>query len=237
MHKILVIDDEKLGREFVAKLLTNFLTDMEIVKIGDPLIALERLLEEDFDLLFLDINMPGMNGLQLLEKIREKGKNPFTVIVSAYREFDYAVRGIELGVVQYLTKPLYHDKFKETIQSYLNQINTTTILLDTPKYIRRVKIDQIFAAERADRSRINLYTADTVISYAKGTLVKLMESLPAHFQYIRRDCILNYHAITEFNLKGQEVVIVCNNEKITLQVSRENMKELAAWIKEREFKI
>ena len=234
MHKVLIVDDEKPGREFVAKLLTNCLPDLDIMKIGDPQTALRCLQEENFDILFLDVCMPGMTGLELLENLRQKGKKPYTVIVSAYREFDYAVKGLELGVVQYLTKPLYPEKFYETIRTYLNQVHTTTLLLDTPKGFRRVKIEQILAIERVDRTRIKIYMTDAVIPYAKGTLVKLIESLPTHFQYIRRDSILNYHAIAEYNLKGQEVVIVCQNKKITLQVSRENMKELATWLKDKK---
>ena len=238
MHKILIVDDEKIAREFVAKLLSNHLPDeMEVVKIGDPHTAMDRLLIEDFDLLFLDICMPGMNGLQLLENIRRNGKNPYTVIVSAHREFDYAVKGIELGVVQYLTKPLYPEKFSETIRAYLRQSNATTILLDTPKGIRREKIGQILAVQRVDRTMVKICTSDEVIPYAKGTLGKLLELLPAHFHYIRRDCILNYLAIEEFNQKGHEVTIICKNEKMTFEVSRENMKELVSWNKENNHQI
>ena len=234
MHKILIVDDEKPGREFIAKLLSTYLPeDSEIIKVGDPHTALELLQEGDFDILFLDVCMPSMTGLQLLETIRRQGKNPYTVIVSAYREFDYAVKGIELGVVQYLTKPLYPEKFSETIRSYLNHINTTTILLDTSKGIRRVKIEQIRAIQRVDRSNLKIYMTDAQIPFVKGALCKLLKLLPDHFHYIRRDCLLNYHAITEYNLKGQEVVIVCQNEEVTLEVSRENMKELSIWLKEK----
>jgi len=234
MHKVLIVDDEKLVRELAAKLVANYLPDSEIVKVGDPQIALERLQEEDFDILLLDVCMPGMTGLELLDNIRQKGKKPYTVIISAYREFDYAVRGIELGVVQYLTNPLYPEKFYESLRSYLQQLDTSSILLDTPKGVRHVKIEQILAIERVDRTRVKVYTADALIPYAKGCLGKLLELLPAHFRYIRRNSILNYHAISEYNLKGHEVAIVCQNEKIMLQVSRENMKELATWLKDRQ---
>ena len=231
MHKILIVDDEKPAREFIAELLASYLPDSKIVKIDHPQTALERLQEEDFDILFLDICMPGMNGLDLLENIRKQGKNPYTVLVSAYREFDYAIKGIELGVVQYLIKPLYQEKIYETIQLYLNHVDMSAILLNTPKGFHRVKTEQILAIERVDRTKVKVYTTDAVIPFAKGALVNLKEQLPAHFHYIRRNCILNYHAITEYHLKGQEVVIVCQNEKVTFQVSRENMKELSIWHK------
>ena len=233
MHKILIVDDEKPSREFIATLIAAYLPDSEIIKIALPQMAMDCLQKEDFDLLFLDICMPGMTGLDMLEDLRRKGKNPYTVLVSAFRKFDYAIKGIELGVVQYLTKPLYREKVYETIQSYLNQVNMNTILLTVPQGFRRVKIEQIFAIQTVDRTRVKIYTSDAVIPYATGTLGKLQPLLPAHFHYIMRSCILNYHAITEYNLKWNEVAIVCQNEKVTLQVSRENMKELATWLKER----
>ena len=233
MYKILIVDDEKPAREFIAELVASYLPDSEIIKIDHPQTALDCLQKEDFDILFLDVCMPGMSGLELLENLHQKGKHPYTVLVSAYREFDYAVKGIELGVVQYLTKPLYREKVYETIQSFLNQVNMTTILLSLPQGYRRVKIENILAIQTVDRLRVKIYMPDAVIPYATGTLSKLQRLLPAHFHHIRRNCILNYHAIAEYHLKWNEVVIVCQNEKITFLVSRENMKELTTWIKER----
>ena len=234
MHKILIVDDEKPAREFIAELVASYLPDSEIIKIDHPQTALDCLQKEEFDVLFLDICMPGMTGLDLLENVRKRGKNPYTVLVSAYREFDYAVKGIELGVVQYLIKPLYPEKVYETIRSYLNQVDMTTILLNLPQGYRRVKIEQIHAIQTVNRRRVKIYTSDAVLPHAAGTLSKLQSLLPAHFHYIRRNWILNYHAIAEYNLKSQEVVIVCKNEKITLQVSRENMKELTNWLVEKQ---
>ena len=233
MYRILIVDDEKPAREFIAELVASYLPDSEIIKTDHPQTALNLLLKEDFDLLFLDICMPEMTGLELLETIRRKGKNPYTVLVSAFREFDYAVKGIELGVVQYLTKPLYREKIYETIRMYLNQVTMNTLLFNTPKGYRRVKIEQILAIQTVDRTKVKIYTTDTVIPYAKGSLSKLHPLLPAHFQYIKRNCILNCHAIAEYNLKGHEVVINCQNEKMTFQVSRESMKELTTWFKVR----
>jgi len=231
MYKVLIVDDEKLAREYIAELVFSYLPDSEIIKIDNPKTAIYRLLKEDFDILFLDVCMPGMTGLDLLEIVQSNGKHPNTVLVSAFREFDYAVKAIELGVVQYLTKPLCREKVYETLRIVLNNLNTKTLLFDTPKGLRRLIIEQILAIERLDRSRVKLYIKDAVIPYSTGTLGKLQPLLPAHFHYIRRNCILNYHAISEFNQKGHEVAIVCQNEKITFQASRENMKELASWIK------
>jgi len=233
MHKILIVDDERPSSEFIAALIATYLPDSEIIKIAHPQTAIDRLQKEDFDLLFLDICMPGMTGLDLLEEIHRMGKYPYTVLTSAHRDFNYAVKGIELGVVQYLTKPLYREKVFEVLEMYLNQVNTSTILLTVPQGFRRIKIEQILAIQTVDRSKVKIFASDTVIPYATSTLSKLYPVLPAHFHYIKRNCILNYRTIAEYNLKLREVVIICQNEKKTFQVSRENMKELTEWLKDR----
>ena len=181
-HKILIVDDEKPSREFIAAVIATYLPDSEIIKIANPQTAMDCLQKEDFDILFLDICMPEMNGLDLLENLHREGKRPYTVLASAHHDFGYAVKGIELGVVQYLTKPLYKERIYEVLESYLNQVNTNTILLTVPQGFRREKIEQIVAIQTVDRSRVKIFTFDTVIPCAKGTLNKLYPVLPAHFR-------------------------------------------------------
>jgi len=232
MHKILIVDDEKPAREFIAELVASYLPDSEIVKIDHPQKALACLLKEDFDMLFLDVCMPGMTGLEMLEIVSGKGKHPYTVIVSAHREFDYAVKGMELGVVQYITKPLYREKIHEAIRLYQRRVKKDIIEIRVPQGARRLEIERILAIQTVDRAKVKIYAEDAVIPFVTGTLSKLHEQLPAHFHYIRRNCILNYHAIADYNVKQNEVVIVCKNERIALKVSREKMKELSKQLTE-----
>jgi len=232
MHKVLIVDDEKPARELIADFVASCLPDSEITKIDNPLKVMERLQKEDFDILFLDVCMPGMTGLEMLENVSSKGKHPYTVIISAHRNFDYAVKGIELGVVQYITKPLYREKIQEAIRLYLQKTKLDTIELKIPHGSRRQKIELIHAIQTQGRAKVKIFASNAVIQLVTGTLSKMHTLLPAHFRYIRRDCILNYHAIADYNLKSNEVDVICQNEKITLKVSRENMKELTAWLKE-----
>ena len=230
MHKILIVDDEKPARDFIADLVTSVLPDSEITKADHPQKALTCLQREDFNMLFLDVCMPGMTGLEMLEKVNLKEKRPFTVIISAHREFDYAVKAMELGVVKYITKPLYRDKIYEAIRLYLKSIKMGTVELKVPAGIRRLRVEQIHAILTVDRTRVKVYTSDTLIPFVSGSLRTIYPLLPAYFRYIRRDCVLNYHAITDYNLKLNEVVILCQNEKITLKVSRKHMKELVTQV-------
>ena len=230
MHKVLIVDDEEFARDFIAELVALFLPDSFILKIDNPQTALNYLLAEDYDILFLDICMPGMTGLELVEKIAHKQKQPYTVLVSAHREFDYAQKGIGLGVKQYLTKPLYKKKVYETIQDYLKRMSTKTIEILLPQTTRHLIIEQIAAIQTVDRTKVKIYMIDSVIQYAVGSLIKMQPLLPPHFQYIRRNCILNYHTIADYNLQTQVVTVICRKEKIVFEVSRNHMKELTTWI-------
>ena len=214
------------ARDFIAGLVASFLADAQIVKIDNPQKALEYLQNESVDILFLDVCMPNITGLEVLEYVRGDGNKTFTVIVSAHREFDYAVKGMELGVVQYITKPLHAEKVHEVIRQYLLLTKKKFVEVKTPSGIRRLEIDGIFAIETVERTKIKVYTSDEVIPFAQGALSKISRLLPPYFQYIRRSCILNINAIESYNLKCNEVVIVCKNEKITLKGGREYMKKL-----------
>jgi DNA-binding LytR/AlgR family response regulator len=233
MYKILVVDDERKAREYLAELIAVYLPDAEIEKADHPQKAIAFLQQEDFDMLFVDIRMQEMTGLEMLQSIRGTIRLPYTVLVSAFREFDYAVKGIELGVADYLTKPLSKTKIYETIRLYLQRADRNTLVFNVPQGLRRINTEHILAIQTVDYARVKIYTSDAVIPLAMGTLSKLCQALPAHFRYIRRNCIVNCHAITDYSLKTNEVTIVCRNGNMTLQVSRENMKELAIRLKDR----
>ena len=226
MHKILIVDDEKAARELIAKWVVGAIPNTKVTQIENPQMALSCIEKEDFDMLFLDIRMPEMNGLELLELIKRNGKEPFTVIISAHCEFEYAVKGMELGVVKYITKPLYKEKVLEAISLYLQRAKLNMLELKVPDGIRRVEISQIIAIETTARGRVKVYTTTQIISDVTGTLSQLQKKLPAHFHYIKRDCLINRNHILGFNIKTQEVVMVCGNKEIRFVGSRERVNEL-----------
>ena len=225
-HKILVVDDEAPARQFVECLITSYIHNVKITKIECPLKALVCMENQDFDMLFLDIEMPGMTGLQLLERIRNIGKYPFTVIISAYRKFNYAVKGIELGVVKFITKPLYEDKIYEALNLYLQNLKTNFLQLKIPSGIKFVKINDILVIEKVERNKMNAYTINGIIPDITGNLNQLENYLPSHFHYIKRDCIVNCNVITSVNYKTGEVVIEYQNQKIIREGGIERVKQL-----------
>jgi DNA-binding LytR/AlgR family response regulator len=111
--KCLLADDEPPARELLASYI-NRLDDLEVsVQCTDALETFNFLQKNEIDLLFLDIQMPGMNGLELIKSLHHK---PHIVLTTAYRE--YAVEGFELDVLDYLVKPVSFERFLKTISKY-----------------------------------------------------------------------------------------------------------------------
>lgn len=103
--KILVVDDEEMIRRFLSIQLPK--CGYEVKEAIGGIQALERLAEEDFNLIICDILMPIMNGWQLLKKIREnpKTKDIPVIVLTAKDEDSDMLKGYELGANYYITKP------------------------------------------------------------------------------------------------------------------------------------
>lgn len=109
--KVIIIDDERLAREELKSLLSQF-SFIEIVdEAKNPEEGIAKIKEHQPDLIFLDIQMPGMNGFDMLKKLDEI---PKVVFVTAYDEF--ALKAFEVKALDYLLKPVDPERLKETIQ-------------------------------------------------------------------------------------------------------------------------
>jgi two-component system LytT family response regulator len=111
--RVLIVDDEPLGRRRVANLLRKE-TGVEIVgMIGDGVAAVEAIRSMSPDLVFLDVQMPGMTGLDVVRTIGP-ATMPTTVFVTAYDK--HALAAFDLAAIDYLVKPFDDDRFRESFQ-------------------------------------------------------------------------------------------------------------------------
>ena len=101
--KVLVIDDEPGVRELISESLR--ISEITAVQAADGLEALSLLRREKFDLLILDINMPKLDGLALLEKLRTEGMSVPVLMLSARADKTDINQGLRIGADDYLTKP------------------------------------------------------------------------------------------------------------------------------------
>ena len=117
--KILIVDDEKYVRlNYRMTLETEGYTIFEAVSGAA---ALEELVGRSFDLAILDMRMPGMDGLELLAKMREFGIGVPAMIVTAYSDVPHAVKAMKLGAIDFLQKPLQPEELRRIVTEILKR--------------------------------------------------------------------------------------------------------------------
>jgi len=118
--KLLYVEDNPVVVESTLMILEEFFT--HIIVAVDGVDGLEKLEENDIDLIITDISMPNMNGFEMIEKIRESDSDISITILSAYSEAEYFIRGIELGVDGYLLKPFDMEQFLAILTNVIKSI-------------------------------------------------------------------------------------------------------------------
>jgi two-component system response regulator YesN len=139
MHKVLIVEDEDIMRKGLM-FMPNW-QEVDCIVVGEAANGqegLEKIKQYQPDIVIVDMNMPVMDGLEMLEKsIRENGYD--AIIVSGYGEFEYARRGISLGVSEYLLKPVDYSKLYEAIRKIQAKRNTDTKIQNA---IRQIDVEK-----------------------------------------------------------------------------------------------
>lgn len=229
---VLIADDEPLARERVRRYLLAY-PEFEIVaeaKSGDE--ALRIIEENDIDLLFLDIQMPGMDGLAVLENSRS-AQSPYVIFITAYEQ--HAVKAFELEAIDYLLKPYDDVRFSRAIerakkllltdqQQHANDPQATGEVEDPAKhkFVERLLVKEqgrLIPVQISDVDHfssagnyVRLHCPNT--SYlVRDTLTRLESVLdPKRFARIHRTSIVNLSRIKSLEpLYGGDYTIMLNN--------------------------
>ena len=123
MWKVLIADDEPKIRRGIRSVLERLDSEIEVVaEAGDGEAALALAEETIPDILFIDIRMPFLNGLELIEKLSGLLHDWIIIIVSGHDEFEYARKVVSLKVFEYLLKPVQEDEIKRTLEHAKNEL-------------------------------------------------------------------------------------------------------------------
>jgi two-component system, LytTR family, response regulator len=139
--KALIVDDERLARVELKRLLTPF---KEINVVGEAVNAedaLNKITELSPDIIFLDIQMPGKNGFEMLEELDSV---PTVIFTTAYDE--YALKAFEFNALDYLLKPIEQQRFEEAIKKILEKFKREAIITSSGKQIL-TENDQVFVKD------------------------------------------------------------------------------------------
>jgi two-component system nitrogen regulation response regulator NtrX len=119
MAAILIVDDEPGVRSALGGVLRDEGYTVEAVESGEA--CLERLVEQEFDVVLLDVWMPGIDGLETLQRLRERKVDSQVVVISGHGNVESAVRAIKLGAFDFVEKPLSLDKAVLVVRNALRQ--------------------------------------------------------------------------------------------------------------------
>ncbi|MEW6600000.1 MAG: response regulator transcription factor [Nitrospirota bacterium] len=123
MHRILIIDDDKEMRTVLSDVIRS--KDLEVFTAGNGKIALKEISTHSPDLVLLDIQLPGVDGMTILERIREIDKNIIIIMMTGYGDIKGAVKAMKLGAFDYITKPFNNEEIIAAIKKALQNRQPT----------------------------------------------------------------------------------------------------------------
>ncbi|MFZ5975517.1 MAG: response regulator transcription factor [Bacillota bacterium] len=125
MAKVLIVEDEEIERIVLRKIILEHFQDIELVaEAVNGTDAIAMIEDQPFDLVILDINIPGINGLDVCETLKTKYPNARVVITTAYSKFEFAFRAIKVKVNDYLLKPVRPEKIIDCVSALMEDKNT-----------------------------------------------------------------------------------------------------------------
>ncbi|MFH6602907.1 LytR/AlgR family response regulator transcription factor [Maribacter algicola] len=239
MIEAVIVDDEMKALQSLSWELTNFSNEIKVVaSFTDPFEALAHLEKNTPDCLFLDIEMPTMDGFQFIQKL--KNKDFPVVITTAYNQ--YAIKALKNEAIDYLLKPIDTDDLKETIakikkhnaknftserlEKILLNFNSNSldkkIMFNTDGKLLFLENDEILYAE-SDGNYSTIFLTDGQKIVLTKKLKEVNEMLPEDsFFRIHNSYIINLNKIKEF-LKTDGYVVLKSNHKIP--VSRQKKSD------------
>lgn len=212
MYKCLIVDDEELARRLLLNHLSN-LDNFEVVASCASAIEANKILREQaVDLLFLDIEMPVLKGIDFFKNLINKPKVIFT---TAYR--DYALDGFELDAVDYLLKPITFARFFKSVEKF-ESLQTAPIQV-TETIDNTKKPDFIFVRE--DRKQVKIRFEDLLYIESLKDYIKIytthgnhltkysitgfQEQLDDRFLRVHRSFIINLDKVTAYTAEDIEI--------------------------------
>ncbi len=225
-YRALIVDDEPLARRGIRQLLAPY-PDVRIVgECRDGREALRAMSSHQADLVFLDVQMPGLDGFGLI-RVQGVERMPLTVFVTAHD--DFAVRAFETQALDYLVKPLSEARFRTTMKRVLERLRARRgerVAVPTGTGELLLDVDEIDWIEaRDDYAEIHAGARRYRMRASLATLVGRLD--PARFIRIHRSAIVRLDHVRELKASGREgATVVRLQDGTELPVSRRRLAGL-----------
>lgn len=234
--KILIVDDESLAISRLERLLKD-LNFEDITSFNESHVALQHILKNKFDVVFLDIQMPGITGLELANKILEIEPNTFVVFQTAYEQF--ALEAFQNGGVDYILKPTTKEnvsKALRTVSRYMQtkeEISLKKIMGKSGDDIYPIALDDIYYI-KADLDEVIIKIKETQCYVRKkiGDLELLLKQ--KNFFRIHRSIIVNVDKIKSMNtIEQSKLEISFKNIDDIVTSSKDGAKDFREYLERR----
>jgi len=191
---ILIVDDNKNNLFSLHSLIEKYFKNVQVIEANNGIVALSLLLKQQVDLIFLDIQMPQMDGFETAKIIKTRQKTrhiPIVFLTAAYKSIDFQKKGYDVGAVDYLTKPIDTEQLIAKIRTYLRLIEQTG--------------QQLLNAQ--NEQNVQERIAD-LVSEAKHSLKEDIVFKRQQIEYLKRELntslklIVNYNQILETQASG-----------------------------------
>jgi len=235
MKKVIIIDDESSGRKLIKEYLSDFPNLILIGEANNGVDAIKIINEFKPDLIFLDIQMPGMTGFEVLPHLEEI---PQIIFSTAYDK--YALKAFEVHAVDYLLKPYTSERFKKAVEKTNNNTNTITplaenIIMERQAYPKRIlvqsgrkmvtiAVDNILRIEaNGDYSKLIVGESSYLSNYG---ISKLSDKLdPKLFIRVHRSSIINLQFVESLDKYASSYDVKMKNGDV-VRVSRSYMDRI-----------
>ncbi len=217
----ILVDDELEALDSLEILLSEYSEIYIVEKISDPIDVFPVMMNNKVDLIFMDLKMPVLSGIDLLTKIRKYNANVSVVIVTAFD--NYSMEAIKLNVFNYLLKPISREELKKTIADLIGCFSSKKELLPQ-KIIVKSKSDTVVVSPsdivycEAEGSYTFIYLKNGSKVISTSSIGVFKEKLCSKlFVKLNRSVIVNFDFITSVNKKTKKCTLKYEgNEKVLL---------------------
>jgi len=237
----IIVDDEKHARNLLRGMIETYCPDLQILGEAEDLPNGVKLIRKHFpDIVFLDIEMPGHSGLELLEFFDEEDIKFNVIFTTAYQE--YAVKAFKLSALDYLLKPIEPHELEETFQRFkkgqqiqqqadqlklaARNVNLESIAIPLALGMKFVSLEDIIYL-KADNSYTEVHLNDGTCLIASRTLKNFEDALDGDQRFFRchKSYVVNIHFVSDWVKSDGGYLVMKNGDNVS--VTAERAKELA----------
>ncbi|MCF6333880.1 MAG: LytTR family DNA-binding domain-containing protein [Draconibacterium sp.] len=238
--KVLIVDDEPEARYLLRSLLSSIGNVKVVGEADNAENALYQLVEHYPNLIFMDINMPGKSGMELVKLIRKRNIDVSVVFISAFEE--YAIEAIRCGVYDFLLKPVDQNELGKIICKYqrLNQkdlfakvMEMLNSIKEEPKIRMNSKYSYILVNPNeiaycaSEEGCTNIYLTSGKIEFSNAPLTQIEAKVKnQNFCRLSRSVLINHDYIRTINKSANNCVLKHNGYEWKVEASRNSIRKL-----------